>query len=171
MNIALDDLINDFPNEEDTIIKLLYYEAKNFEQQSNQNFRLLEKSRTQAVEQQVIIDELNSALAETTRQYEAMLTANTPTETLDPTDKDTQAHIRQLLNDNESYKRIINSLNDQINSLREMEQSYEAEIINLKDTNISLKSQLENLEIEYQGLNVKYDSLMQNSILPMEAIQ
>lgn len=152
MNITLDDLINDFPNEENTIIKLLYYEAKNYEQQNRHTFQLLDKSRTQALEQQVVIDGLNSALAETTRQYEALQSANS-------------------VNDIESYKRIINSLNDQINSLREMEQAYETEIISVNATNATLKSRLDDLEIEYQGLSVKYDSLMQNSILPMEAVQ
>lgn len=151
MNITLDDLINDFPNEENTIIKLLYYEAKNYEQQNRHTFQLLDKSRTQALEQQVVIDGLNSALAETTRQYEALQSANS-------------------VNDIESYKRIINSLNDQINSLREMEQAYETEIISVNATNATLKSRLDDLEIEYQGLSVKYDSLMQNSILPMEAV-
>lgn len=152
MNITLDDLINDFPNEENTIIKLLYYEAKNYEQQNRHTFQLLDKSRTQVLEQQVVIDGLNSALAETTRQYEALQSANS-------------------VNDIESYKRIINSLNDQINSLREMEQAYENEIISVNATNATLKSRLDDLEIEYQGLSVKYDSLMQNSILPMEAVQ
>jgi predicted nucleic acid-binding Zn-ribbon protein len=162
MNISLEDLINDFPNEEDTIIKLLYYEAKNFEQQSNHTFKMLEKSRAQAIEQQVIIDGLNSALAETTRQYEALQNSSIDPETID------NDQIRKLLNDTESYKRIINSLNDQINSLREMEQAYETEILSLKGTNAHLQNHLTDLEIEYQELNVKYDSLMQNSILPME---
>ena len=72
MNISLDDLISDFPNEEDSIIILLYYVAKYFELHSNNTFKLLEKSRAKEIEQQVIIDGLNSALAETTRQYEAL---------------------------------------------------------------------------------------------------
>lgn len=152
MNITLDDLINDFPNEENTIIKLLYYEAKNYEQQNRHTFQLLDKSRTQVLEQQVVIDGLNSALAETTRQYEELQSVNS-------------------IDDIENYKRIINSLNDQINSLREMEQAYETEIISVNATNATLKSRLDDLEIEYQGLSVKYDSLMQNSILPMEAVQ
>ena len=152
MNITLDDLINDFPNEENTIIKLLYYEAKNYEQQNRHTFQLLDKSRTQVLEQQVVIDGLNSALAETTRQYEGLQSDNS-------------------VNNIESYKRTINSLNDQINSLREMEQAYENEIISVNAANATLKSRLDDLEIEYQGLSVKYDSLMQNSILPMETVQ
>jgi predicted nucleic acid-binding Zn-ribbon protein len=162
MNISLEDLINDFPNEEDTIIKLLYYEAKNFEQQSNHTFKMLEKSKAQVIEQQVIIDGLNSALAETTRQYEALQNSSIDPETID------NDQIRKLLNDTESYKRIINSLNEQINSLREMEQAYETEIMSLKETNITLNARITDVEMEYQGLSVKYDSLMQNSILPME---
>ena len=161
MNISLDDLINDFPNEEDTIIKLLYYEAKNFEQQSNHTFKLLEKSRAQAIEQQVIIDGLNSALAETTRQFEAL--QNTQIDIENPNN-----HIKKLLNENASYKSIMNSLNEQIDSLREMEQAYENKIVELGDTNISLRKRIDELQIEYQELSVKYDSLMQNSILPME---
>lgn len=161
MNISLDDLINDFPNEEDTIIKLLYYEAKNFEQQSNHTFKLLEKSRAQAIEQQVIIDGLNSALAETTRQFEALQNAQIDIE-------NPNNHIKKLLNENESYKSIMNSLNEQIDSLREMEQAYENKIVELGDTNISLRKRIDELQIEYQELSVKYDSLMQNSILPME---
>lgn len=161
MNISLDDLISDFPNEEDTIIKLLYYEAKNFEQQSNHTFKLLEKSRAQAIEQQVIIDGLNSALAETTRQFEALKNAQIDIE-------NPNNHIKKLLNENESYKSIINSLNEQIDSLREMEQAYENKIVELGDTNISLRKRIDELQIEYQELSVKYDSLMQNSILPME---
>ena len=152
MNITLDDLINDFPNEENTIIKLLYYEAKNYEQQNRHTLQLLDKSRTQVLEQQVVIDGLNSALAETTRQYEGLQSANS-------------------VNNIESYKRTINSLNDQINSLREMEQAYENEIISVNAANATLKSRLDDLEIEYQSLSVKYDSLMQNSILPMETVQ
>ena len=152
MNITLDDLINDFPNEENTIIKLLYYEAKNYEQQNRHTLQLLDKSRTQVLEQQVVIDGLNSALAETTRQYEGLQSDNS-------------------VNNIESYKRTINSLNDQINSLREMEQAYENEIISVNAANATLKSRLDDLEIEYQGLSVKYDSLMQNSILPMETVQ
>ena len=161
MNISLDDLINDFPNEEDTIIKLLYYEAKNFEQQSNHTFKLLEKSRAQAIEQQVIIDGLNSALAETTRQFEALQNAQIDIE-------NPNNHIKKLLNENASYKSIMNSLNEQIDSLREMEQAYENRIVELGDTNISLRKRIDELQIEYQELSVKYDSLMQNSILPME---
>ena len=161
MNISLDDLINDFPNEEDTIIKLLYYEAKNFEQQSNHNFKLLEKSRAKEIEQQVIIDGLNSALAETTRQFEAL--QNTQIDIENPNN-----HIKKLLNENASYKSIMNSLNEQIDSLREMEQAYENKIVELGDTNISLRKRIDELQIEYQELSVKYDSLMQNSILPME---
>ena len=161
MNISLDDLINDFPNEEYTIIKLLYYEAKNFEQQSNHTFKLLEKSRAQAIEQQVIIDGLNSALAETTRQFEAL--QNTQIDIENPNN-----HIKKLLNENASYKSIMNSLNEQIDSLREMEQAYENKIVELGDTNISLRKRIDELQIEYQELSVKYDSLMQNSILPME---
>ena len=161
MNISLDDLINDFPNEEDTIIKLLYYEAKNFEQQSNHTFKLLEKSRAQSVEQQVIIDGLNSALAETTRQYEALqnsqILGDNPSE-----------HIQRLLHENASYKSIVDSLNEQINLFREMEQDYENRVIKLMETNDSLRKQIDTLQIEYQELSVKYDSLMQNSILPME---
>ena len=99
MNISLDDLINDFPNEEDTIIKLLYYEAKNFEQQSNHTFKLLEKSRAKEIEQQVIIDGLNAALAETTRQFEELQNVQIIT-------GDSNKHIQQMLNDNESYKRL-----------------------------------------------------------------
>ena len=161
MNISLDDLINDFPNEEDTIIKLLYYEAKNFEQQSNHNFKLLEKSRAKDIEQQVIIDGLNSALAETTRQFEALQNAQIDIE-------NPNNHIKKLLNENASYKSIMNSLNEQIDSLREMEQAYENKIVELGDTNISLRKRIDELQIEYQELSVKYDSLMQNSILPME---
>jgi len=161
MNISLDDLINDFPNEEDTIIKLLYYEAKNFEQQSNHTFKLLEKSRAQAIEQQVIIDGLNSALAETTSQFEALQNAQIDIE-------NPNNHIKKLLNENESYKSIMNSLNEQSDSLREMEQAYENKIVELGDTNISLRKRIDELQIEYQELSVKYDSLMQNSILPME---
>ena len=161
MNISLDDLINDFPNEEDTIIKLLYYEAKNFEQQSNHTFKLLEKSRAKEIEQQVIIDGLNSALAETTRQFEAL--QNTQIDIENPNN-----HIKKLLNENASYKSIMNSLNEQIDSLREMEQAYENKIVELGDTNISLRKRIYELQIEYQELSVKYDSLMQNSILPME---
>lgn len=161
MNISLDDLISDFPNEEDTIIKLLYYEAKNFEQQSNHNFKLLEKSRAKEIEQQVIIDGLNSALAETTRQFEALQNAQIEIE-------NPNNHIKKLLNENASYKSIMNSLNEQIDSLREMEQAYENKIVELGDTNISLRKRIDELQIEYQELSVKYDSLMQNSILPME---
>ena len=161
MNISLDDLISDFHNEEDTIIKLLYYEAKNFEQQSNHTFKLLEKSRAQAIEQQVIIDGLNSALAETTRQYEALQNAQIDIE-------NPNNHIKKLLNENASYKSIMNSLNEQIDSLREMEQAYENKIVELGDTNISLRKRIDEIQIEYQELSVKYDSLMQNSILPME---
>lgn len=161
MNISLDDLINDFPNEEDTIIKLLYYEAKNFEQQSNHTFKLLEKSRAQAIEQQVIIDGLNSALAETTRQYEGLqnsqILGDNPSE-----------HIQRLLHENAKYKSIVDSLNEQINVFREMEQDYENRVIKLMETNDSLRKQIDTLQIEYQELSVKYDSLMQNSILPME---
>lgn len=161
MNISLDDLISDFPNEEDTIIKLLYYEAKNFEQQSNHTFKLLEKSRAKEIEQQVIIDGLNSALAETTRQFEALQNAQIEIE-------NPNNHIKKLLNENESYKSIMHSLNEQIDSLREMEQAYENKIVELGDTNISLRKRIDELQIEYQELSVKYDSLMQNSILPME---
>ena len=161
MNISLDDLINDFPNEEDTIIKLLYYEAKNFEQQSNHTFKLLEKSRAKEIEQQVIIDGLNSALAETTRQYEGLqnsqILGDNPSE-----------HIQRLLHENASYKSIVDSLNEQINLFREMEQNYENRIVKLSETNTSLRKQIDTLQIEYQELSVKYDSLMQNSILPME---
>ena len=161
MNISLDDLISDFPNEEDTIIKLLYYEAKNFEQQSNHNFKLLEKSRAKEIEQQVIIDGLNSALAETTRQYEGLqnsqILGDNPSE-----------HIKRLLHENASYKSIVDSLNEQINLFREMEQDYENRVIKLSETNTSLRKQIDTLQIEYQELSVKYDSLMQNSILPME---
>ena len=67
-----------------------------------------------------------------------------------------------------SYKSIMNSLNEQIDSLREMEQAYENKIVELGDTNISLRKRIDELQIEYQELSVKYDSLMQNSILPME---
>ena len=162
MNISLDDLINDFPNEEDTIIKLLYYEAKNFEQQSNHTFKLLEKSRAKEIEQQVIIDGLNSALAETTRQYEGLqnsqILGDNPSE-----------HIQRLLHENAKYKSIVDSLNEQINVFREMEQDYENRVIKLMETNDSLRKQIDTLQIEYQELSVKYDSLMQNSILPMEA--
>ena len=165
MNISLDDLISDFPNEEDTIIKLLYYEAKNFEQQSNHTFKLLEKSRAKEIEQQVIIDGLNSALAETTRQYEELQNTITISREVYHIDND---QIRKLLNDTESYKRLVASLNEQINSLREMEQAYENRIVELGDTNVSLRKQIDTLQIEYQELSVKYDSLMQNSILPME---
>lgn len=165
MNISLDDLISDFPNEEDTIIKLLYYEAKNFEQQSNHTFKLLEKSRAKEIEQQVIIDGLNSALAETTRQYEALQNTIHISREEYHIDND---QIRKLLNDTESYKRLVASLNEQINSLREMEQAYENRIVELGDTNVSLRKQIDTLQIEYQELSVKYDSLMQNSILPME---
>ena len=161
MNISLDDLINDFPNEEDTIIKLLYYEAKNFEQQSNHTFKLLEKSRAKEIEQQVIIDGLNSALAETTRQYEGLqnsqILGDNPSE-----------HIQRLLHENAKYKSIVDSLNEQINVFREMEQDYENRVIKLMETNVSLRKQIDTLQIEYQELSVKYDSLMQNSILPME---
>ena len=161
MNISLDDLISDFPNEEDTIIKLLYYEAKNFEQQSNHAFKLLEKSRAKEIEQQVVIDGLNSALAETTRQFEALqnsqILGDNPSE-----------HIQRLLHENASYKSIVDSLNEQINLFREMEQAYENRIVELGDTNVSLRKQIDTLQIEYQELSVKYDSLMQNSILPME---
>lgn len=161
MNISLDDLINDFPNEEDTIIKLLYYEAKNFEQQSNHNFKLLEKSKAKEIEQQVIIDGLNSALAETTRQYEGLqnsqILGDNPSE-----------HIQRLLHENAKYKSIVDSLNEQINVFREMEQDYENRVIKLMETNDSLRKQIDTLQIEYQELSVKYDSLMQNSILPME---
>ena len=161
MNISLDDLINDFPNEEDTIIKLLYYEAKNFEQQSNHNFKLLEKAKAQVIEQQVIIDGLNSALAETTRQYEGLqnsqILGDNPSE-----------HIQRLLHENAKYKSIVDSLNEQINVFREMEQDYENRVIKLMETNDSLRKQIDTLQIEYQELSVKYDSLMQNSILPME---
>ena len=161
MNISLDDLISDFPNEEDTIIKLLYYEAKNFEQQSNHTFKLLEKSRAQAIEHQVIIDGLNSALAETTRQYEGLqnsqILGDNPSE-----------HIQRLLHENAKYKSIVDSLNEQINVFREMEQNYENRVIKLMETNNSLRKHIDTLQIEYQELSVKYDSLMQNSILPME---
>ena len=161
MNISLDDLISDFPNEEDTIIKLLYYEAKNFEQQSNHTFKLLEKSRAQAIEQQVIIDGLNSALAETTRQYEGLqnsqILGDNPSE-----------HIQRLLHENDKYKSIVDSLNEQINLFREMEQDYENRLTERINTNVSLQQRLDQLDIAYQELSVKYDSLMQNSILPME---
>ena len=161
MNISLDDLINDFPNEEDTIIKLLYYEAKNFEQQSNHTFKLLEKSRAQAIEQQVIIDGLNSALAETTRQYEALQNSQIIGD-------NQNEHIKRLLHENAKYKDIVDSLNEQINLFREMEQNYETRVVELLDTNTALRKQIDTLQIEYQELSVKYDSLMQNSILPME---
>ena len=161
MNISLDDLISDFPNEEDTIIKLLYYEAKNFEQQSNHNFKLLEKTKAQAIEQQVIIDGLNSALAETTRQYEALQNSQIIGD-------DQNEHIKRLLHENAKYKDIVDSLNEQINLFREMEQNYETRVVELRDTNTALRKQIDTLQIEYQELSVKYDSLMQNSILPME---
>ena len=161
MNISLDDLINDFPNEENTIIKLLYYEAKNFEQQSNHTFKLLEKSRAQAIEQQVIIDGLNSALAETTRQYEALQNSQIIGD-------NQNEHIKRLLHENAKYKDIVDSLNEQINLFREMEQNYETRVVELLDTNTALRKQIDTLQIEYQELSVKYDSLMQNSILPME---
>ena len=161
MNINLDDLINDFPNEEDTIIKLLYYEAKNFEQQSNHSFKLLEKSRAQAIEQQVIIDGLNSALAENTRQYEALQNSQIIGD-------DQYEHIKRVLHENAKYKDIVDSLNEQINLFREMEQNYETRVVELYDTNTALRKQIDTLQIEYQELSVKYDSLMQNSILPME---
>ena len=161
MNISLDDLINEFPNEEDTIIKLLYYEAKNFEQQSNHNFKLLEKAKAQAIEQQVIIDGLNSALAETTRQYEALQNSQIIGD-------DQNEHIKRLLHENAKYKDIVDSLNEQINLFREMEQNYETRVVELRDTNTALRKQIDTLQIEYQELSVKYDSLMQNSILPME---
>ena len=161
MNISLDDLISDFPNEEDTIIKLLYYEAKNFEQQSNHTFKLLEKSRAKEIEQQVIIDGLNSAIAETTRQYEGLqnsqILGDNPSE-----------HIQRLLHENASYKSIVDSLNEQINLFREMEQDYENRLKERINTNVSLQQRLDQLDIDYQELSVKYDSLMQNSILPME---
>lgn len=161
MNISLDDLINEFPNEEDTIIKLLYYEAKNFEQQSNHNFKLLEKAKAQVIEQQVIIDGLNSALAETTRQYEALQNSQIIGD-------DQNEHIKRLLHENAKYKDIVDSLNEQINLFREMEQNYETRVVELRDTNTALRKQIDTLQIEYQELSVKYDSLMQNSILPME---
>ena len=161
MNISLDDLISDFPNEEDTIIKLLYYEAKNFEQQSNHNFKLLEKTKAQVIEQQVNIDGLNSALAETTRQYEALQNSQIIGD-------NQNEHIKRLLHENAKYKDIVDSLNEQINIFREMEQNYETRVVELHDTNTALRKQIDTLQIEYQGLTVKYDSLMQNSILPME---
>ena len=86
-----------------------------------------------------------------------------PTESIDVN------QIRHLLNEVKSYKSIIESLNKQIDSFREMEQSYENRIIELGDTKINLQKQLDDLDMEYQALGTKYDSLMQMSVLPMEA--
>ena len=160
MNITLDDLINDFPNEENTIIKMLYYESKNFEQQSNHNFKLLEKSRAQAIEQQVIIDGLNSALAETTRQFEALQNATIS--------EDSNNHIRQMLADQERYKQMIKTLEDTIDTYKEGEQALLNRILQLDNDLRDSYNRIDEMDIEYQGLSVKYDLLMQNSILPSE---
>ena len=160
MNITLDDLINDFPNEENTIIKMLYYESKNFEQQSNHNFKLLEKSRAQAIEQQVIIDGLNSALAETTRQFEALKNATIS--------EDSNNHIRQMLADQERYKQMIKTLEDTVNTYKEGEQALLNRILQLDNDLRDSYNRIDEMDIEYQGLSVKYDLLMQNSILPSE---
>ena len=160
MNITLDDLINDFPNEENTIIKMLYYESKNFEQQSNHNFKLLEKSRAQAIEQQVIIDGLNSALAETTRQFEALKNATIS--------EDSNNHIRQMLADQERYKQMIKTLEDTIDTYKEGEQALLNRILQLDNDLRDSYNRIDEMDIEYQGLSVKYDLLMQNSILPSE---
>ena len=160
MNITLDDLINDFPNEENTIIKMLYYESKNFEQQSNHNFKLLEKSRAQAIEQQVIIDGLNSALAETTRQFEALQNATIS--------EDSNNHIRQMLADQERYKQMIKTLEDTVNTYKEGEQALLNRILQLDNDLRDSYNRIDEMDIEYQGLSVKYDLLMQNSILPSE---
>ena len=160
MNITLDDLINDFPNEENTIIKMLYYESKNFEQQSNHNFKLLEKSRAQAIEQQVIIDGLNSALAETTRQFEALQNATIS--------EDSNNHIRQMLADQERYKQMIKTLEDTIDTYKEGEQALLNRILQLGNDLRDSYNRIDEMDIEYQGLSVKYDLLMQNSILPSE---
>ena len=160
MNITLDDLINDFPNEENTIIKMLYYESKNFEQQSNHNFKLLEKSRAQAIEQQVIIDGLNSALAETTRQFEALQNATIS--------EDSNNHIRQMLADQERYKQMIKTLEDTVNTYKEGEQALLNRILQLGNDLRDSYNRIDEMDIEYQGLSVKYDLLMQNSILPSE---
>lgn len=160
MNITLDDLINDFPNEENTIIKMLYYESKNFEQQSNHNFKLLEKSRAQAIEQQVIIDGLNSALAETTRQFEALKNATIS--------EDSNNHIRQMLADQERYKQMIKTLEDTVNTYKEGEQALLNRILQLDNDLRDSYNRIDEMDVEYQGLSVKYDLLMQNSILPSE---
>ena len=160
MNITLDDLINDFPNEENTIIKMLYYESKNFEQQSNHNFKLLEKSRAQAIEQQVIIDGLNSALAETTRQFEALKNATIS--------EDSNNHIRQMLADQERYKQMIKTLEDTVNTYKEGEQALLNRILQLGNDLRTKQELIDEMDVEYQGLSVKYDLLMQNSILPSE---
>ena len=49
-----------------------------------------------------------------------------------------------------------------------MEQDYENRLTERINTNVSLQQRLDQLDIAYQELSVKYDSLMQNSILPME---
>lgn len=171
MNIELSDIFEDFSGEEETIIKVLHYENRNLENQLRHTEKKAEESRQKLYAIQVenehlvckcdnltiINEKLNAGLTETQSHNEAL------TESIDVN------QIRHLLNEVKSYKSIIESLNKQIDSFREMEQSYENRIVELGDTKINLQKRLDDLDMEYQALGTKYDSLMQMSVLPMEA--
>ena len=171
MNIELRDIFDDFSGEEETIIKVLYYENRNLENRLRITEKKAEESRQKLYAIQVenehlickcdnltiINEKLNAGLTETQSHNEAL------SENVDVN------QIRHLLNEVKSYKSIIDSLNKQIETFREMEQSYENHICELGDTKISLQKKYDDLDIEYQALSARYDSLMQMSILPMEA--
>lgn len=170
MNIDLQDIFEDFSGEEETIIKILHYENKNLERQLKATEKLFSEHRDKLYATQVenehlickcdnltvINEKLNAGLTETQSHNEAL------SENIDVN------QIRHLLNEVKSYKSIIDSLNKQIETFREMEQAYENHICELGDTKISLQKKYDDLDIEYQALSAKYDSLMQMSILPME---
>lgn len=171
MNIELRDIFEDFSGEEETIIKVLHYENRNLENQLRITEKKAEESRQKLYAIQVenehlickcdnltvINEKLNAGLTETQSHNEAL------SENVDVN------QIRHLLNEVKSYKSIIDSLNQQIAAFREMEQYYENTVTEFKNTKISLQKQLDEKDIEYQTLSAKYDSLMQMSILPMEA--
>lgn len=171
MNIELSDIFEDFSGEEETIIKVLHYENRNLENQLKAAEKLFSQHRDKLYAIQVenehlvckcdnltiINEKLNAGLTETQSHNEAL------TESVDVN------QVKYLLNEVKSYKSIIESLNKQIDSFREMEQSYENRIIELGDTKINLQKRLDDLDMEYQALGTKYDSLMQMSVLPMEA--
>ena len=171
MNIELSDIFEDFSGEEETIIKILHYENRNLENQLKATEKLFSQHRDKLYAIQVenehlvckcdnltiVNEKLNAGLTET-QSYNEVLSENVDVN-----------QIKHLLNEVKSYKSIIDSLNKQIDSFREMEQDYENQVKSLNLTNSNLQQYLDNADIEYQALSVKYDSLMQMSVLPMEA--